>query len=322
LPPVLFGALGWSSLSVYSYKYLVDRELLHDLRACQLVRSPYTVRSLFRRAIKRESSLLNQVWTRLRYFIAYHPTPSRRLQNVEKLEVCTDVSFLYAILAGGVISIFPVAFQLFMSDIQITESLAKGINVVATVLTVHLLLRPEMSRFAAFAVERSAKVFQLPAFCIILSLGSLLAILPMVLSISLLSKRPFWPELIYAVQGAILSSVVFGVIIVFTSYSYGVRGIVPLSGVRYYLSLGISNALNFIVVFLVYAIAMGRGKPGIPLWISLASPLLGAVGFAFLMILIGRCPNCHSRRWHALWLESRCAACGSKQPSACRLELP
>jgi len=303
---------------VFYHEYLVGREYLHDLRAAELIGDPQPMLRLLRSFAvhDRAASTANRAGRFVRYFFQFHPTPTQRLRSLVSLDPFRSYAVVYPVLAGAYLALVPIQLDLLFSDLQrgnprgAVSTYSINITYTASVLSIFLLLRTEVSRFTVDLIRRSRRVWQYPLFCVLLSIGSLAAVFPLLLQAHVVRERPLFPLVTYAAIGGLCSSIGYLGIGACLAPLWGVQLLQCQNAwVKKVMGLPITLvSLWFVLCF--HLLALARGTPSDRVTQLLGYGIAVAVVLAVVTVFVGGCASCGHRDWGTVLLRNRCPYCG------------
>ncbi|MCP4581980.1 MAG: M48 family metalloprotease [candidate division Zixibacteria bacterium] len=320
VPPVLFALLSWFVWILFSRAFFIERELLHDLRAGQLMGDVKGLRSIF---MKKLTEKRNHIWRRLKdafiYFISVHPTNRKRLINLQRLSPFQNVNYLYAYISGALMSMLPVAVYLAAGDVKelvwsdLSEVHIKYLNVPLGVITLYLLLRADFTRFACLYHEGKHSIFKIIPYVAALLFGSLLPAIILIIFWNITSDKSHYDAILRALEGIGYSTVTYMGALLFCSYPLSVRVAVSLKGIIGKSLMVILEFAIIIVCFCFYAVSAGRDSPVALQFAFSSAGILVSILLALTIALVGKCPTCEHRSFTSAFLKQRCYKCGNKK---------
>jgi Zn-dependent protease with chaperone function len=295
---------------VYYREYLLGREFMHDLRAVQLMNLSAPMEAYLSRL--KTGGGCQSLWSRIRllfqHFRAFHPTPDARLRNLSRLDPYRGWGFITPIFAGAFLALLPIQLALARAALQFPEEWLKmgewGLLAVTTVL----LLKSDLSRLSVYTIHRDRVAIRIPAFFVLVLLGSFLAVFPFIALASAVRGRSLLASLQYASNGVVWTAIGYSGAAAILAYVWGVSF---LSKPRVWKAVlgSVYQLFSLATIVFFLLITLSRGETAFPLlpalvfWIIL-SLLLGA-----LCIVCGGCVDCGVRSWNALYLKNTCSFC-------------
>ena len=179
-----------------------------------------------------------------------------------------------------------------------------GLLAVTTVL----LLKSDLSRLSVYTIHRDRVAIRIPAFFVLVLLGSFLAVFPFIALASAVRGRSLLASLQYASNGVVWTAIGYSGAAAILAYVWGVSF---LSKPRVWKAVlgSVYQLFSLATIVFFLLITLSRGETAFPLlpalvfWIIL-SLLLGA-----LCIVCGGCVDCGVRSWNALYLKNTCSFC-------------
>jgi Zn-dependent protease with chaperone function len=307
------------AMFLFYQEYLVGRELLHDLRAVQLVGDETSLYNHFQILVESDAKEpLPRRWRRrLSYVINFHPTASQRLSNLKHLDLYESHSLYYPLLAGAFLALLPIEIGWIASDLahyEHSRAIAlwdSQITWVWAVINLFVLLRTDISRLSMDAIRRNLQALQFLRFCLLVTLGALLATAPFLLLELLVRHRPLLPMFEYLVAGGLWAFAGYVGMGLCMGYLFGVRYLQHFRSAIGWLVAGLVILWCLGVTTFFNAISLSRESPSSTLFaylfVLLSTGVLLCTGF----VLLGGCPNCFKRTWNSLLLKNKCTNCGS-----------
>ena len=306
LPQLVVVVFSWLIALIYTQFYLVRREHLHDVRGSQLAGNDALALQVFDPLSER-----SRWFDPLVDFVSLHPTPGQRAAIVRRRDIILMSVVLYPLVMTGLQPLILLLLAGWRSVFGV-EILwwHLGLTVFSGCL-LYLLLAADLRRLAIGALlRRKTILWQIPTYAGFAAVATQLPriVLEFVYGIrngNLINDivTRTWAGLVSGGQNIIVSTFL---LLVTTTYLYGVR--LSVAGeARTCVNRGVEHVVGVLVVI------GGFVSMSLTTTVFRVQALTGIVALALLVALVtsvrARCPACHTRRWSALWLQSRCS-CG------------
>lgn len=183
--PMLMSLSGLLGAYIYSYYFLIQRELIHDIRAIQIMEDAEGLITWFKGVSVATTYRSIAARTRhlLLYFFGYHPFPKARLVAVSEKHPYLINYYIFPFVSGVLVLVVPQLVRIILQDFDLlSPALDAAISLVLPTLLTYLLLQSDFGRLGMLMLKRKLRLLPATLYIFLLTLGSFAAVFPVIIA--------------------------------------------------------------------------------------------------------------------------------------------